>query len=536
MKILVINGSPKGEKSNTLKLTNAFISGVDTADYSQTIDNITVADTKIEPCRGCYCCWEKTPGKCVIKDDMDGIIEKYINADMVIWSFPLYYYGVPSKTKALIDRLLPNNLPDIIIKEDGTAVHLQRINIQKQKHILISTCGFFTVQNNYEALIKQFEIMFGNRLTKILCPQGELFRIPQLAERTGEYLSYVAQAGTEYMCHGILSGGLREKLSEPLYPAEQFVKMANISWEKGQATDEINNHAERLLRQMSALYKPYGKEKEIVFEFHFTDIKKTYQLVLGEKNCSFNDSGLLPYTLRIETPFETWQAISEGKINGKEALFRHEYSITGDFNYVEYLENCFLPKSGKNKKEPAHKKRTMWLFIIPWSVLWMAISFFPNVGVYITLIITAAMPLFYTTYKTTVYDTISVFTVTALCVLTITGVTTPFIIMFSYLLFGLIWLVSLCTKIPLCAWYSSNKWGDDDAFENPLFILTNKIICIGWGGIYIISSVLSWVIIRYGYPQFTWLPSTIFPVIMGAFTSLFSKKYPAYYARKTIPL
>jgi len=232
MNILVINGSPKGEKSNTIKLTNAFIDGLNSAEH-HAIEKITVTEKNIQPCRGCFCCWEKTPGKCAIADDMAGVFQLFLNAGLVIWSFPLYCYGMPSKTKAFTDRLaMLNNLPDIVIKDDGSAKHVSRYDPQNQKHILISTCGFFTVQNNYEPLIKQFEIMFGDNCAKILCPQGELFRIPQLSGRTDEYLSYVTKAGEEYINTGAISADKQRELDEPLFPPEQFVEMANASWER----------------------------------------------------------------------------------------------------------------------------------------------------------------------------------------------------------------------------------------------------------------------------------------------------------------
>jgi multimeric flavodoxin WrbA len=320
LNILVINGSPKGEKSNTLKLTNAFIDGINNAG-NYPVETITVSQKNIEPCRGCFCCWEKTPGKCIISDDMGSILDKYNKVDLIVWSFPLYYYSVPSETKALIDRLLPNNLPDIIAHDDGSAGHPQRHNLQNQRHILISTCGLFTVRNNYEALVKQFEIMFGNRFAKIVCPEGELFRIPQIEERTNEYLSYVTRAGEEYIKQGVFSDDTQEKLDEPLYPPEAFMEMANLSWEKGSATQEIKDEAYRLLRQMAVLYKPHGQDKKIVLEFYFTDLEKTYQLVLEKTKCAFKEEDLLPCTLRIETPFEVWAAISGGKLSGQDALF-----------------------------------------------------------------------------------------------------------------------------------------------------------------------------------------------------------------------
>jgi multimeric flavodoxin WrbA len=532
MDILVINGSPKGEKSNTLMLTNAFIEGINNTG-NHLIEIINVSQRNIEPCRGCFACWQKTPGKCVITDDMAAIYEKYINTDLIIWSFPLYFYGIPSKTKALIDRLLPNNLPDIIKNDAGTAEHPHRNDLQKQRYILISTCGFFTVQNNYEALEKQFEIMFGDRLTKIVCPEGELFSVPQLAERTGEYLSSVTKAGEEYIKQGRISNDTQEKLKTPLYPPETFVEMANISWEKGTITQETMEKEYRFMRQMAAIYKPHGEDKEIIFEFYFTDVKKTYQLVLGKTICVCKKDDFLPYAIRIETSFETWAAISDGRLNGQEALFQHKYRVTGDFSAIRFLEHCFSNKaSAKSPGENKPKKTAMWLFIIPWAAFWMAVPLSPDFGVYIALAVAAAMPIFSIIRRLTVYDTISVFLVAVLGILTITEFNLPLIVTGSYGLFGLLWLISAVTPIPLSAWYSSEKHGGKAAFHNPLFLFTNKIISIGWGGVYLVSCLWIWSITHSYYMQLAGLVNTVCPIIMGIFTALFSKKFPAWYAGK----
>jgi multimeric flavodoxin WrbA/putative sterol carrier protein len=533
MNILVINGSPRGKKSNTLKLTGAFIGGINSAG-NHPVEIITVSQKNIEPCRGCFCCWEKTPGKCIIADDMNGILDKYINADLVVWSFPLYYYSAPSQTKALIDRLLPTNLPDIIARTDGSAEHPQRYDVQNQRHILISTCGFFTIQNNYEGLVKQFEIMFGGRFTKIVCPEGELFRVSQLEERTNEYLAFVTKAGAEYVTRGFISDETQKKLDEPLYPPEQFMEMANLSWEKGGATQETRDGAYRLLRQMAVLYKPHGQDKEIVFEFYFTDLGKTYQLVLEKTKCTFRAESLLPYTVRIETSFDVWAAISDGRLNGQDALFQHKYRVSGDFSAIEYLERCFSGKKNTGDTgEGKPQKRAMGLFLLPWIAFWMAVPLSPDFGVYIALVVTAAMPVFSAIRKLTVYDTLSVFCVVVLSVLTLIDFNLPLLVTFSYGLFGFLWLFSAFTRIPLSAWYSSDKYGGDAAFNNPLFLLTNKIISVGWGGMYMVSCIWVWAIMHSYYYRLAGLMNMVCPLLMGIFTAFFSKHFPAYYARKT---
>ena len=105
MNILVLNGSPKAQ-SDTFRLTDAFLKGIRKTGQH----NITVIDVikhNIAPCRGCFGCWQKTDGHCVINDDQNAILRKIIETDLIIISFPLYCYGLPSHLKAVIDRLIP---------------------------------------------------------------------------------------------------------------------------------------------------------------------------------------------------------------------------------------------------------------------------------------------------------------------------------------------------------------------------------------------------------------------------------------------
>ena len=95
MNVLVINGSPKGERSNTMKLVRAFLDGAGCGD-AKTID---VTNINIEPCTGCFSCWNKTPGTCVIRDEMSEVLAGLIAADIIVWAFPLYYFSVPGKMK-----------------------------------------------------------------------------------------------------------------------------------------------------------------------------------------------------------------------------------------------------------------------------------------------------------------------------------------------------------------------------------------------------------------------------------------------------
>lgn len=100
MKILAINGSPKGKRSNTWRLTSAFLEGIAVKEESSgssptEIETLNISSLNLKPCLGCFSCWSKTPGECCIRDDMQGVINKILWADVVVWSFPLYYFGLP---------------------------------------------------------------------------------------------------------------------------------------------------------------------------------------------------------------------------------------------------------------------------------------------------------------------------------------------------------------------------------------------------------------------------------------------------------
>lgn len=105
MKVLVLNGSPK-KKSDTFRLTDAFLKGLNRSGGHE-ISIIPVIEKEIAPCRGCFGCWKRLDGHCVIQDDQNAILDLYRGADVILWSFPLYCYGMPSHLKAVLDRTIP---------------------------------------------------------------------------------------------------------------------------------------------------------------------------------------------------------------------------------------------------------------------------------------------------------------------------------------------------------------------------------------------------------------------------------------------
>ena len=162
---------------------------------------------------------------------MEAILPLLVESDLVLWSFPLYYFSMPSKIKALMDRMLPLNLPFMEERPDGGASHPSRYDLSHQRTVVVSSCGFFSATNNYEALDAQFSIAFGkNNVEKIFCPQGEILQVKELKARTDEYLSIVRKAGTEYAESFAVSPSTKAELERPML-SEQIAQVADASWE-----------------------------------------------------------------------------------------------------------------------------------------------------------------------------------------------------------------------------------------------------------------------------------------------------------------
>lgn len=533
MNILVLNGSPRSKKSNTFRMTTAFLDGLNTS-QSNSVELIDIRKSDIGHCLGCYSCWTKTPGQCIIRDDMAGFIEKYLDADLVIWSFPLYYFGMPSKIKAFLDRLLPTNLPTISVHEDGTNGHPSRYNLSNQRHVLISTCGFYAIKGNYDALFQQFDIMFDKRVTKIICPEGELFRVPELSPRIDDYLSYVKKAGEEYLSQGSFSQELQRKLSELLYPPDAFIEMANAGWEIEEINRTATLESDRpkdtsypFLRQMAALYNADLYTKDIIFEMHFSDLDKTYQLLLGKEKCVVKTDSFTPYTTRIETPFQIWLKISEGKISGSEAMMQGLYKVLGDFDTMLKLDEFFSPKKPASATPAIQKNSNMLLLLLPFLTLCILMPFdyiLAGAGGILASGVVAVMHIW---FKPTSYERIAAFSVTLIGLVVIITGGASWQLSIPPLVLGLLWLTSSFMKIPITAYYSCKEYGGEQAYEIPLFIRTNRILTVMWGIAYLIWGLVE--LFAIGVLNTFILESLIWVVtgFLGLFTAWFSKWYPA---------
>lgn len=94
-----------------------------------------LSSLKIANCMGCFRCWTKTPGKCVIRDDTTAVYPCIAKSNKVIYVSRLKYGGYDSVMKTMLERAIPIQQAFIRIHNDETH-HVQRAVTPKQATII----------------------------------------------------------------------------------------------------------------------------------------------------------------------------------------------------------------------------------------------------------------------------------------------------------------------------------------------------------------------------------------------------------------
>ena len=101
-KVLILSGSPR-KGGNSDLLCDEFMRGA--VESGNEVEKIRVSEKKIGYCSACYFCRDHGVA-CAINDDMAEVLQKMIDADVIVLSSPVYFYSIDAQLKALIDRMV----------------------------------------------------------------------------------------------------------------------------------------------------------------------------------------------------------------------------------------------------------------------------------------------------------------------------------------------------------------------------------------------------------------------------------------------
>ena len=224
MRILVLNGSPK-KKSDTFRLTDAFLKGLNRVGEHE-VYIVNVIDKKIAPCHGCFSCWQLEDGHCVIPDDQNAILDVYREADVIIWSFPLYCYGMPSHLKAVLDRTIPLVKMKMVQQPDGTVRHEALVDFSRIHTVVICGCGFPHWEGNFDGLKHMCKTCFGDPVM-VCVPETPMLNVPAAAIVADPLLNRFEEAGAEYAANLRLSAETVAALETPMISADEYIRNVN---------------------------------------------------------------------------------------------------------------------------------------------------------------------------------------------------------------------------------------------------------------------------------------------------------------------
>ncbi len=229
MKVLAFNSSPNTENGNTALILNPFLKGMKEAGAE--IELFYIKKLKINPCISEMSCVIKTPGKCILNDDMQMLYPKLKEADIIVFATPLHFDGMTTTMKNLIERLwLPSGTPFLELR-NGRVRHPVQPNTKKAKIVLLSNCGFYELENftpllaHIKAICENLSFEFAGALLR---PHGPtLGMMLKAGAPVTDVLNAAEEAGRQLVTEGKMSEETLNVVSRELLPLKDYVQHHN---------------------------------------------------------------------------------------------------------------------------------------------------------------------------------------------------------------------------------------------------------------------------------------------------------------------
>jgi multimeric flavodoxin WrbA len=103
MKTLVVEASPNREGSS-ITIARSFMKGLRDGGETQ-IRELFLNDMDVRPCLGCWKCLEMSEPGCVIDDEMSDVYPQLVEADIILFATPIYWWHIAGQMKVFLDRM-----------------------------------------------------------------------------------------------------------------------------------------------------------------------------------------------------------------------------------------------------------------------------------------------------------------------------------------------------------------------------------------------------------------------------------------------
>jgi multimeric flavodoxin WrbA len=362
MKIMVVIGAPR-RTGYTRELVELFCGGAREAGAE--VETFDLSHLDVRPCTGCYGCWRaETPGRCVQKDDMAALIERYYESDHLVLATSLYFYSFSAQMKAFVERLLPVVQPRI---ERSPRLGLLRNSARRPgqgpKGAVLVATGAHRGLANMKGIAETFDLVCEGISIE---PRGRLLRTESyfLDFAAGKPLTHrriraaFEAAGRELVTNDAVSEDTEQDAALSLADDDAtFIDRANVYWE---IAKEIDTHgADRhklrdrasvdlriLMPELSACLDPtVAGDLEVVILFDLDGGESRWHLVVEAGRCVAHPGAHERPDLTLSMSEETLVDLIFARIDARAAVSDGTIKASGSMGLLARMPRLFPPPS-----------------------------------------------------------------------------------------------------------------------------------------------------------------------------------------------
>ena len=358
MKVIAINSSARTQgQSKTELMLDHLVCGMENAGAD--VEVIHLREKKIKDCIGCFHCMTKTPGKCVLKDDMTReLFPKWLDSDLTIYATPLFHHTVNATMKRFIERTFPICEP-FLMKQGERWVHPLRSRFPAA--VVLSVCGFPEI-SAFGALTHYAKFLFnreekGKLWAEIYRPGSEY--LLETVNEQKDILDATVQAGIELVKTHRVSPETLARIEQPLMDDfSNLAKISNCMWQtcidEGVTRKKYTNKGmmpradsiETYMLMMSIGFNPDNAgDAKVTIQNDFTGrVEGSCHFIISDGTVQTRGGKSENPDLIIKSPFDVWIDIVTGKEDGTEMIMEGKYMVEGNTDLIFDVPKFFERK------------------------------------------------------------------------------------------------------------------------------------------------------------------------------------------------
>ena len=378
LKVVAINGSPKGAVGNTSRIVSMVAEAL--TGHGVELEEIFLSEKRIEYCVGCGHCLEKS--RCWRNDDHGRLTDLLSSANGVILASPVYFGAVTAQMKAFIDRALTLGHKPRTTWKPGLAISVSagkgESDTGRYLARVLHPFGAFPVGILTAIAVRPGDFTgeewvrarAADLARDLAVAIKEKRRYPVTDEDFGFYLFMreLVSENRDFMTgdyehwrkNGLLenfsaySGQTAGKTSVDLEERREWIReMMREEAAKARGTEKnaspggpgryTGSSCLELIRSMPMGFHPEkAGDLAAVIQFSMSGAE-TFEAYLDIRDgrCLFNEGRAEKPSITIKAPSEVWLAIARGELNGQSAFMAGKFRTEGDMGLLMRMKTLF---------------------------------------------------------------------------------------------------------------------------------------------------------------------------------------------------